>query len=444
MADNNNNVSFGLGQGGVAGAIIPTLFAQGLMSLRSMLVMPGLVTNHFGTEARKKGETILVPMPSTMAANNVVPAAFAPDPQGIAPADAAIPLTNWQEAAFTLTEQDVGNIIDGIAPMQLSSAMQALAFAVNQSIFQNYQSVPNVVADAQPSDSSDTSVVTPFASSPATATQAGSLMTTALSPLMDRRIVLSPGAYGSALVLPQFAYALYAGDKDAVDSGIIRRKFGFDWAQDQQVPFHTAGTATGATVGTGGIPALNPSSAGIQGTSPDAIVAPGGVPGIAVSIPIAITSGSLALNAGDVLQFFASSGSAVAAGAAYGPGLLTATVVAPVTASANISIPVVLGSAAAINGVPAGYKVAVVPSHMANLAFHRDAFAFASRPLENNRLGVTSDDLVHQVSDPVSGISLRLILRPEYHRTRAAFDILWGTAPIRPQLACRIMGGVNG
>lgn len=426
--------------------VIPTLFAQGLMSLRSNLVMPGMVLNSFGTEVRKKGESILIPMPSNMATTNVQPAAYAPDPQGVAPADAVIPLNNWQEAAFTLTEAEVAQIIDGIVPMQLSAAMQALAFSVNQSIFNNYVYVPNVVSDAV--DPATGLPVTPFSASPAIAMQAGALMTTALSPMGDRKIVLSPGAFAEAVVLPQFVQYLYAGDKDAIDQGIITRKLGFDWAQDQQVPFATVGTVTGQMTLAADIPSqilASPTTAG---------AAAGAVPGQPVSIMLktAASTGAATLKVGDVLQFgtnVITSADSVFSGA-YTAGLHTATVVAAPGvqgAAATFPVSVILNANAAKDGVSSNSgatNVNLVPAHMANLAFHRSAFAFASRPLEGDRLGISDPDLTHQVSDPVSGISLRLILRPEYHRTRAAFDILWGTGPVRPELACRIMGGFNG
>lgn len=432
MAFNANNGN-GFGNGTLTQTLIPTLFAQGLKALRSNLVMPRMVMNNFGTEARRKGETILIPMPSNMTTQDVAPGAYAPDPQAIAPADAAIPLTNWKEAAFTLTEADVGNIIEGVAPMQLSAAMQALAFQVNASIFGLYTSVPNVVSDTLSSGT----VVTPFSQYAAVATQAGAILTQAYAPLNDRKIVLSPGAYGSALVLPQFAYALYAGDKDAIDQGIITKKFGFDWAQDQQVPYVTPGTVAVATLGAAIAVQSNGTIAAGGGTA-------GAVPGQPISITVATgTGGSLNLKAGDVLII--QNGSTTMP-TVFTPGVLTATVVAPVSAgaSASTTVSVIPGAALAMAGASTGWNVIVAPAHTVNLAFHREAFAFASRPLEMDRMGIQDPDLVHQVSDPVSGISLRLILRPEFHRTRAAFDILWGVAPVRPELAVRIMGGVNG
>lgn len=433
--------------------LVPTLFAQGLMSLRSNLVMPGLVANHYGEEARKKGEAIYIPLPSLMAPGNVIPAEYAPDPQDIAPTNAVLPLNNWQEAAFTLTEADQAEIVDGIVPLQLSAAMQALASAVNTSIFALASNVPNVLSDAPASGSA--TIPTPFATNPVLAAQAGRVLADAYAPLQDRKIVLSPGAYGCAVQLPQFSYVAYAGDKTASRDGRVDHKIGFDWAQDQATPYHDNGAAAGTPSSCTGVTlsvAVPATSIGTAGSFSGAGTA-GDVEGQPITITLATGAGGAVLNVGDVLQF----GTAVASSAGYTAGLLTATVVTAATigASTTGTVKVVRGvytaKGVAQSGNPqnapaatSGMAVNLVPAHTMNLAFHRSAFAFASRPLVHNGMGTEADELVHHMSDPVSGISLRLILRPEWHRVRASFDILWGATVVRPNLAVRLMGGLGG
>src|SRR5580698_8765841 len=108
-------------------SVIPTLFAQGLHALRHNAVMPRLVNADFGTEVKEKGETIQVPVPSVMSATAVVPGAYAPDPQNVAPTTASIPLDSWYEAPFTLSEKELAQVVDGVVPIQLSAAVEALA-----------------------------------------------------------------------------------------------------------------------------------------------------------------------------------------------------------------------------------------------------------------------------------------------------------------------------
>jgi hypothetical protein len=106
------------------------------------------------------------------------------------------------------------------------------------------------------------------------------------------------------------------------------------------------------------------------------------------------------------------------------------------SASTNVNLAISPPKAVALAG---GETITVAASHVVNLAFARDAFAFASRPVKPMNLGKDIDDEFY-VADPVSKITMRLSYRQEFHRTRFAFDVLWGTGLLRPQLATRVAG----
>lgn len=382
-------------------SVIPTLYAQGLESLRSMCIMPRVVLNDFGEEVREQGEAIQIPMPSAMTTTQIVPAAFAPDPPNIAPTTAIIPLNNWEEASFVLTEKEYAQIVRGIVPLQLSSAVQTLAASVNASIFANYTSVGNAVGVAG---------VTPFATGIKQATDAGVYLDNNYALQRDRAIVLDPTGYGQAEQLPNFAYYMYSGDKDTVNSGIIRDKFGFDWHKDQQVPYQIAGTLTGTLT-----------ASGAQGAGNTSITVATG------------TGSSFAPNVGDIITFAGDTQTyTVQAGG------VTAT---PLAASETGTVMIYPAKAVALAG---GEGITLTASHRVNLAFQRQAFGFASRPVKAG-LGLNGEGrgmvvAEMMVPDPVSGLVMHMEIREEYRRTRVAYSMLWGTAPVRPNVACRILG----
>jgi len=372
--------------------------------------MPKLVYADFGEEVKQKGEIIQVPLPSSMTSTAIVPAAYAPDPQNVAPTTAPIALDSWYESAFTLTNKEFAQVIAGIVPLQLSAALQALAANINATIIQNYTAVGNFVGVPG---------TTPFAYSEGTPTEAvaaRTLLSTNLAPLKDRVIVLGPSAYGAAMLLPNFGQYLQAGDTNAVDDGVIKRKFGFDWYEDQQIGNNVGGSSvTGyQTAGT------------LTGTVTASATQAAGLTAIAVTTG---ASSAFAPNVGDIIMFAGDSQTyAVQAGGVASSGL---------GASASGTVNILPAKQVAIGG--SAVAITIKASHTVNLAFQKQAFGFAMRP-EAAHIGGKDPDMRMTMTDPVSGISMTMEIRDEFHRTRVAYSALWGTAPIRPSLACRIAG----
>lgn len=304
--------------------VVDKLLAQGLLALRGTCVMPRLVNSDYSNLAAQQGASIDVPIPSAIKAQAVTPGATSQDTGDISPVSATIKLDRWMEAPFYLTDKDLMEANRGVIPMQASEAVKAIANDVNATLLGLGRKFYGMVG---------TPGTTPF-STVVDATNARKVLNRQLAPVNDRRIVLDPDAEAAALGLSGFADVSKSGDARPIIDGTIGRKYGFDWAMDQQVPSFEASV---------------------------------------------MTEGALTVN------------------------------------GAN----------------EAGVQVV-------SLAFHRDAIAFATRPLMDSANGL--GNLTQSAVDPVSGLSLRLEVSREHKRTRFSYDILYGADVVRRELGCRIAG----
>ena len=91
-------------------------------------------------------------------------------------------------------------------------------------------------------------------------------------------------------------------------------------------------------------------------------------------------------------------------------------------------------------GVADAAAVDVRASHIVNLAFHRDAFALAMRPLTAGTADLSLGNQILSMTDAQTGLSLRLEVSRQYKQTVWEFDVLWGVKLVRPELAVRIAG----
>ena len=366
-------------------AVVPKLLAQALMTLREQIVMPRLVNRAYEVLAAQLGSTMDVPIPSAITATSVSPSNTPPSNVDSAPTSVPIHLDQWYEAPFHMTDKEEREVMQGVIPMQAAEAVKALVNKVEQHLFGLYTAVYGFAG---------TPGTTPFASDLAAFTAARKTLHEQLAPFDPRYSVIGPDAEAAALQLRAFQDTSYRGDTDGIVAGQIGRKLGSLWVMSQQVPTHTAGTGSGYLVNKGGGQAIGDTD-------------------------ITADAGSGTILIGDIVTF-AGHDQTYAVTAALASNMFR---IAP-------------GLQAAVADDAA---VTLKATHVVNLVFHRDAIAFATRPLEGTvRPGLGS--IVETAVDPVSGLSLRLEVTRQHKLTRYAFDILWGAALVRPELAVRLAG----
>jgi hypothetical protein len=378
--------------------VVPVLVAQGLQTLRGTCVMPRLVNTDYSNEPADQGDTVNVWIPSALTVSDVAPSAAPVQAGDSKPVKAPIPLDQWRHTGFYLTDKQQEEIVSGVQSKQTGEAVKALCEDINSFIFGKYKSVYGFFGTAG---------TTPFAGTTASdATGVRAILNRQKAPLLDRRMVLDVNAEANALALPVLTTFQNVGENKAIIDGTIGRKLGFDWAMDQQVPTHTS---TALSAGAATVNGVNAISAG----STD-----GGRTG---TVSIAKATNTSPLVKGDIISIAGDS--------------QTYVVTADTTlAVGNTSVPI----APALQKATAGAEVVTLKaSHVVNLGFHRDAFAFVSRPLQKSTANTLE---MMSVADPISGVALRLEVIRQNKQTYFDFDVLYGAACVRPELAARLAG----
>jgi len=372
--------------------IMPKILARGLLALREQAIMPRVVNGDYSQTAAQKGDTIDVPIPSALTVNSVTPSNTPPTPADSSPTKVQIPLNNWYEANFHMTDKELveADRNDHFVPMQMSEAVKALANKINTTVHNEYKGVYGFAGTAG---------TTPFASTVGAATNARKVLNQQLCPRTDRRMILDFDAEASALALDSFNNVNQVGGAGPKIEGEIGRKFGFDIYTDDAIVTHSAGGS--------GTPLVN-----------------GALSAGATSVVIDGMSGTGGLVVGDVITMAGNTQTyAVTVAPAASGGVQTVTVAPAITGT--------IANDAAIT---------VKADHVVNLGFHRDAFALAMRPLQSSTQNDNYGNNIVSFSDPLTGLSMRLEVSRQHKQIVYSLDALWGVKLIRPELAVRIAG----
>ena len=387
--------------------ILPKILARGLLVLRKRCIMPRMVNSDYSLEAARKGTTIDIPVPVAVATENVAPGTTPITVGNAIPGLVQVPLNHWkQNTPIHLTDKEMAEVDmnEHFLPMQLEEAIKALAVDVNKDILDQYKGASRGVYGYV-----GTAGTTPFGSGVgvASATGARKVLNKQLCPPNDRRGVLDFDAEAAALDLAAFSDAEKIMSAVVKMEGEIGRKFGIDWAADDDVPWHAAGSEGGESLTIG---------ADIVGAVTVAM-------GHANENGHTLKIGDIITIAGDT-QTYCVIGAAdyTCANGTYGEvGICPALKIA----------------------TSGGEAVTLKASHRVNLIFHRDAFAFATRALEDaNSIArvIGGGSQILSMQDPSTGLVLRLEVSRQHKQTVWEYDLLWGAELVRPELACRLAG----
>jgi len=376
--------------------LTPQLGLQILEVFRENSIMPMLVNNDFDTSPAVKGQTIDINVMSDMETRDVSPGMTntATGLADVASVNYPLTLSNWRETAFVMTDKELQEVADGTRSKAIEKAVQALANYIDLSILNLYQKVYQFTGTAGTS---------PFGTSLLEAQNASRILSTNKAPKdQNRFMVLDEFGYANALGNETLQKVSYAGNAETLREGMISRVLGFNWYEDQNIPTHTVGASGNYAI----------DAAGSTGATSIVVDNAGGA---------APTSPAV----GDIFSIAGSD---------------QTYVVTSVTSGAPTANEATLGISPALDqDVADGDLVTfqVTASHTANMAFYREAFAFASRPLADVP---TPGSTIETLPDPVSGVNLRLEIQRVHKQTVFSVDCLWGVAAPYANMAVRILG----
>lgn len=366
--------------------LTPSVIAkEALMVLRNNMVFANLVHRDYSSEfSAKVGDTVTIRKPATFVANEFVEA------NGITVQDAKegsvpVKLDKHLDVSFGITSKERTLSLEDFSEQILTPAMLPFAQKIDEYLAGLYVDVPYVVGTAG---------TTPAAA--ADIANCGKVLNINKAPMSNRHCVIDPEAQAKLIVLDSFMEVDKAGTSEALRNANLGRLLGFDTYMDQNIKSHTKGTLAGDTVLIKGAVAAGATAAVIDGTN---------------------LAGTLKV--GDVFKV------------ADAAGTYTITKAAEAE-DAEIAIEFYPASA----GFADNKAVTITANHTANLAFHKNAFALVTRPLEAPS-GAANTQIVSY-----DGLTLRVVQDYDikYKKDIISIDLLCGVKTLTPELACRLLG----
>jgi hypothetical protein len=384
--------------------LTPQILGQILSVLREYCTMPRLVNNMYSSDAASMGSEIEINDLADMTAYDVTPGA-SPNTNimsDVVASQRKILLNKFKAVTFKLTDKEIKEIQEGTRPRAIEKAVKALANQINGDIMALYKEVYNYVGVAG---------TTPFGTSTKEAQDAARVLTSNVADKADRRLVMDEFAYANALGLNVLQKVNESGSPEALREATITRAVGFDWYEDQQTPTHTS-TATGTY------------AVDVNAAAGAVSIAVDNGAGADVTVPAV----------GDIFQ--------IAGHLSPKDGKAQNYVVTSVTADTPSTNETTLGVspalvASAADGAAVTFVTTAAQTQVTNLAFHMEAFAFASRPMLDLE---TPGSMIQAISDSISGLSMRYEIQREWKQTIFSLDCLYGVKAVRPELAVRILG----
>jgi hypothetical protein len=356
----------------------------------------------FGNEGRQIGETIRIRLPNqfTVRTGQVWSA------PAITEQSVNLTVNRYRGVDMNFSDQDFALRIEDFTARHIDPAMSVLAAHIENDAMSMLNSVYQVVNNV------GATIGTRQVG------QARKLLTDALAPSGDRTLIMNTQDNLDYIDAVKGLFQDSTSIAKQYREGMTGRSAGFDVYENTLIPTPTTGTALSATTYT--VNGANQTGSGVIVATGSTTFAVGDVVTFAGCFRVHPETKQAT---GDLQQFVVTAAYAGGAGTlAIAPAIVTSGARQNVSAS-----PTNGGAVVKVGGASAVYRPSV--------AFHRDAFTFATADLP---LPKGTDMASRKVMD---GISMRMIR--DFDSVNARFitrlDVLYGYTAQRPELAARIL-----
>ena len=353
-----------------------------LPRLMDQLVFPALVYTDYSNDFQSgKGAQIQVRKPVTLTAGDF-DATSGTSPESVNEGSVDVALDRLATVDVEVGALESATSVDDLNRLFIAPAAAALAEKINRDGLQLFEGVPYVTGTAgtTPDGLDD------FAA-------AARVLNENRAPLTDRRGVWDPAANAAFQQLPALVNAEKSGSTAALRAGSIGRVFGIDNYMSQAVK------KTGAPAGAGTVQ----------------IDKVGGVK--KGSTEVHVDGVTAAIAAGDELMMGGNVYTVKSAGTMSG-GDQDVTLCCPL-----------------VKDLADNTAVTFVNAATQNLVFHKNAFAFVTRPL-------SAPAGVESYTTSYGGVTLRVCrgYDMKYKKDMLSMDVLYGYKVLYPELAVRVLG----
>ena len=360
--------------------LTPQIIAQeALAILRNQLIFAELVHTDYANEFVKVGDTITVRKPAELIAKDFSGSIASQD---LTESGVTVKLDKFKDVSVAITSQQASLELRDFAKQVIEPAMVAIAQQIDEDLanFIYEKASGSVLASsATPANLADIAEV-------------GKKLDIAKAPLQERHLVLSPEHKYRYALTEILTKVNHAGSNETLREALLGKVYGMATYMNQNLPESTSST-TGTAKGSFSVASASSGAVALSQVSP------GG--------------GTVKIGEGFVYE-----------GILY---RFTANATASSGSVASVAV-----SPAFPSGVSAtSVKMVRLSS---SVGFHKNAFAFVIRPLDLP-MGAARASVVNG-----EGLSVRVVY--DYNQSSKtdtiSFDVLYGIAALRPELAVAI------